>query len=123
MPPTAETRRSVGPACCLIYIILGPAHLIPIAAEYFQDLDYDAYPAVITQAITEIVRGTAVTYSVPHPIVSDLQGLTAMYNCSLHCIVSQFRVDANEHIFTIVPTGRLPPLIYSPEIFSPVIGL
>lgn len=90
--------------------------MIPVAAEYFQNLDYDTYPSAIMQAVTEIVRGTAVTYAVPYSIMSDLQDLTASHHCSLHCIVSQFRTDANEHIFTMVPTGRLPPLIYSPEI-------
>ena len=90
------------------------------ASSYFQELEYNLYPSIIIQAVTTVIRGTAVLYLIPYRIMSDLQSLAGDNNCYLHCIVSHFRGDANEHIFTFLPTGRLPPYIYSPEIIQPI---
>ena len=97
--------------------------MLPLSSNYFNNLDYQNYPTLITRAITNIAHGTAVTYVPPRSIVSDVMPLTDFYDCYIHCIVSQFRTDSNEHIFTFVPKGPLANFVYSPDYPLPTLQL
>ena len=92
--------------------------MIPAAAIYFRNLQYESYPALIMRSILSVSHRTAITYISPPQIVADLASLTDAYNTYLHCIISEFRDDANEHILTLIPRGNLPPFIASPDYLA-----
>lgn len=90
--------------------------MVPATAAFFSNLNYESYPFLITQAISTITHGSAIMYSGPGPILTDLASLTDSYGTYLHCIISQFRADRNEHILTFLPRNYLPQTVVSPDV-------
>ena len=86
------------------------------AAIYFHNLNYEIYPSLIIQAITSVAHGTAVSYACPNQLVSDLYSLTEAHQTYLHCTISQFRDDWNEHILTFLPQDVQPARVFSPDV-------
>ena len=94
----------------------GPSEMMASAATYFNTLPYEAYPSLILRTITSIDHGTAVSYVCPNQLVSDLYSLTEAHQTYVHCIISQFRSDLNEHIFTFLPQNVQPRRVFSPDV-------
>ena len=90
--------------------------MMPSTATYFNNLHYEIYPALIIRAITSVNHGTAVSYTCPNRLVSDLYSLTEAHHTYVHCVISQFRSDYNEHILTFLPQDVQPSRVISPDV-------
>ena len=95
--------------------ILGPAVMFPSSTPLLQSLSWTTYPRIITTAVRNIAHGTAVTYQIPTRITRDLHALTELYNVYLHCIVSRFQSDENQHTLVFLDRNYRGEIMVSPD--------
>ena len=78
-------------------------------------LSYADYPHLITSSIQKIAHSTSVLYSVPEQILSDFWAIGELYNVQLHCIISRFWAEENQHVLVFLDKGYRGELVLSPS--------
>ena len=77
-------------------------------------LSYSDYPSLITSAIQKITYATSVLYNIPTRILTDCHFITEHFNVNVHCIVSRFWTEENQHTIVFLSRDYQGELMLSP---------
>ena len=86
----------------------------PLLANMASTLSYHNYPRIITAAVQRIVQATSVMYQVPTQIRADFHAISELFNVKIHCIISRFWPDENQHTLVFLAQDYQGEIILSP---------